>query len=154
MMSSWINPRFGGLVLPALSSFLDVEVHVPFHRHVAEVCSYVAGKALDDWGGDGGDPAVERVFHFSWNPFFAEGGLAPLSADGRDDDAPHSILHGTSSERLRLVDGNRGLVGNRALLTGCIHRSDQIVISFPAAHAAIDVGGGGYAGGNPLVNAV
>jgi hypothetical protein len=73
MMSSWINPRFGGLVLPALSSFLDVEVHLPFHRHVAEVCSYVAGKALDDWGGDGGDPAVERVFHFSWNPFSAEG---------------------------------------------------------------------------------
>ena len=89
---------------------------------------------------------MERAFHFSWNAFSIERGYQ----------AERSSCH-ASLERLRRLgsgDGCRGLVGHRAFVTGCIHRFNEIVVGFPAAHVVIGVSRVGYAGGNPLVSAV
>jgi hypothetical protein len=58
---------------PSATSFRGpiqpVELHVPFHRNGVKVRPYVAGKAPDDGARGGGDTAVERPLHLSWNTF-------------------------------------------------------------------------------------
>ena len=130
------------LALPILSSVATCRSARRVPLGAAEICSYVAGKALHDLELGRESIAVEAVFPFSWNALSIERKAWPAWA------------RGSRGVRKGLRDRGGSMVRRRTLVARRIDRPYEIVIGFSAAHVMIDVARSDYARSQLLKRAV